>query len=250
MIDEHSCCGDIVRVVRARAVVFDFYGTLSVSATRIQRQEAAAGVAAELGIPAETLRDAIAVTFTERATGACGNLEETMRWLAERCGYAPTSEQLRRACDLRRTTEDVYARALRPDAVPTLRALREQGIKVGVLSDCTHELPEIWPSLPLADFVDATVFSVEAGLRKPHPDLYASMTRLLDVPAPECLYVGDGGSGELTGATQAGMTAFHLRTSDAAEATLYDAEPSWSGAFVTTLSDVLALLDSRPAPAP
>jgi putative hydrolase of the HAD superfamily len=231
----------------ARAVVFDFYGTLSVSASRAERREGAARIAAALGIPSDALHEVIAATFTERATGACGNLEDTMRWLAERCGYTPAVEQLQTACEIRRATEDVYARALRPDAEPTLRALHQQGIKVGLLSDCTHELPEIWPSLPLARYVDATVFSVEARFRKPHPQLYDTVARLLGVAAPECLYVGDGGSGELTGALKAGMVPIHLRTADAADAIIYDAEPTWAGATITTLSDVLTLLQPSPA---
>ena len=228
--------------VPADAVVFDFYGTLSVSATRAERRAGAGRVAASLGIPAEDLHAAIAATFTERATGACGNLEQTMSWLAERCGYTPTRDQIVEACELRRSTEGVYARALRPDAEPTVRALRNRGMKVGVLSDCTHELPEIWSSLPIAEYVDATVFSVHAGVRKPHPSLYATVTSQLDVPATRCLYVGDGGSGELTGAVKAGMTAFQLVAPDAADAIIYDADSNWAGPIIHALSDVLGLI--------
>ena len=49
-------------------------------------------IAATLGIPAERLHQAIAATFTERATGACGDLEQTMRWLA--CGDCTTSRTI------------------------------------------------------------------------------------------------------------------------------------------------------------
>lgn len=231
-------------MVVARAVIFDFYGTLSVHTTRATRRAGAERIAAALGIPAEELHRAIAATFTERATGVCGGLEETMRWLAERCGRTPATEQLRIACDIRRATEEVYARALRPDAEPTLRTLSERGLRIGVLSDCTHELPEIWPSLPIAPYVDATVFSVEAGLRKPHPDLYATVMTLLGTRAAECVYVGDGGSGELTGAAAAGMTPFHLVTADADEAVVYDADAAWTGPMINSLSEVLALVAS------
>lgn len=139
-----------MRAVPLKAVVFDFYGTLSVSATAATRRTGISRVASGLGVPEDLLYDAITSTFTERATGALGTLEQTMQWLAERCGATPTDEQLQAACALRRSIEAVYATALRPDAVPTLRALRERDIKIGVLSDCTHELPEIWPSLPIA----------------------------------------------------------------------------------------------------
>lgn len=225
-----------------RAVVFDYYGTLAVSATRAARRSGAERIAAALGIPADVWHAAIAATFTERATGVRGDLEQTMHWLAEQCGRTPQSDQLKTACEIRRSTEGVYARTLRDDAEETLRTLHERGIKLGVLSDCTHELPDVWPTLSIAPYVDVTVFSVQAGLRKPHPDLYASVALSLGVAPSECLYVGDGGSGELTGAAQAGMTPYHLVTPDAVDATIYDPDSAWTGSTIQSLSDVLGLV--------
>lgn len=226
-----------------RAVVFDFYGTLSISAPAAQRRAGASRIAAALGLPEGVLHEALATTFTERATGACGDLAATMRWLAERCGGSPTEEQLAAACALRRDTEAVYTRALRPDAEPTVRALHERGFRLGVLSDCTHELPDLWPSLPIAPYVDVTVFSVVAGFRKPHPALYDGVCSSLGVEAADCLYVGDGGSGELTGAALAGMTALRLDAPDIADAVVYDPDTAWTGATIASLTEVLHHLD-------
>ena len=231
--------GAIVLDVPLRGAIFDFYGTLSVSASAVARRSGAARIAAALGIAPETLHEAIATTFTERATGACGDLQETMRWLATRCNAAPSADQLRHACSIRLETENVYARALRPEAEPTLRQLRDRGVKIGLLSDCTHELPEIWPTLPIAAYVDATVFSVTAGVRKPNPTLYSAVTEELGVEGSECVYVGDGGSGELTGAKDAGMTPLRLRTPDAKAAIIYDADAAWTGPSITSLTEVL-----------
>src|SRR4051812_49230694 len=125
----------IVRAVVARAVVFDFYGTLSVSASRAVRQAGATRVAAALGILADAFHNAIAATFTERATGSRGDLEQTVPWLAAQCTSEPTDDQLAEACAIRRATEEVYARALRDDAEPTLRHLKQRGLRVGLLSD-------------------------------------------------------------------------------------------------------------------
>lgn len=239
---------DNVRAVVFQGVVFDFYGTLSVAATAVARRAGVTRIADALEIPAEVLQQAIATSFTERATGACGNLEETMAWLADRCGQSPSSDQLARACAIRRETEEVYARALRPEAEPTLRALGDRHIKVGLLSDCTHELPEIWPTLPIAPLVDAAVFSVVARLRKPAPELYANVTSALALSPADCLYVGDGGSGELTGATSVGMTALQLVAPDAEQAIVYDADTAWSGKTVSSLSDVLDHVGHQPRP--
>lgn len=224
-------------------VVFDYFGTLSISTSRATRRAGASRVAAALGIPADEFIEATQTTFTERATGSCGDLRETMRWLAQRCGRTPSAAELETACRIRRDTEAGYIRTIRADAEPTLRALKERNLRIGVLSDCTHELPELWPTLPIARHVDAAVFSVEAGLRKPHPDLYAMVASRLDVDPTNCLYVGDGGSGELTGATEAGMTAYHLVTPDATGALVYDADSAWEGPVITRLAEVVALTE-------
>jgi putative hydrolase of the HAD superfamily len=150
-----------------RAVVFDFYGTLTVSASVSARRDGASRVAAALGVPAERFFEHLSSTFTERATGRCGDLVETMAWLAHRCGGAPTDEQLAAACAERRATEKAYAEMLRSDSTETLLRLKEHGLRIGVVSDCTHELPECWAGLPIAELVDAVVFSIEAGQRKP-----------------------------------------------------------------------------------
>jgi putative hydrolase of the HAD superfamily len=94
----------------------------------------------------------------------------------------------------------------------------------------------------VAPYVDITVFSVIAGVRKPHPTLYEAVTSKLDVPSAACLYVGDGGSGELTGAERAGMTAVRLDAPDAAEAIIYDADAAWDGPTISSLAEVLSFI--------
>jgi putative hydrolase of the HAD superfamily len=143
---------------------------------------------------------------------------------------------------VRTEVEVAYARMLRADAVGTLGRLRARGLGVGVVSDCTHELPACWPTLPVAPLVDATVFSVEVGERKPHPELYLSACRRLGVAPADVLYVGDGGSNELTGARAVGMTAVRLVAADAATALVYDPEEGWNGPVVDGLAAVLAFV--------
>jgi putative hydrolase of the HAD superfamily len=119
-----------------------------------------------------------------------------------------------------------------------LRRLRAMGYRVGVLSDCTVELAECWTSLPLARLVDAVVLSCLEGRRKPDPKLFAAAASRLGVAPRECLYVGDGGGGELTGASAAGMTAVMLRAGDWAANAAYSREDDWAGPAVSSLAQV------------
>jgi len=222
--------------VNIRAVIFDYFGTLTVNVSASVRRSGASRVAAALGVPADIFFDTISSTFTERATGKCGDMMTTMAWVAHRCGCQPSPTQLAAACAVRSEIEGGYARMIRPEAVEILRDLTEEGLQVGVVSDCTHELPDCWGSLAISPWVDAAIFSVEIGQRKPHPSLYLDVCERLGIAPAEAIYIGDGGSNELTGAKTVGMRAIRLVSSDAAEAFVYDAEANWNGPIIESLT--------------
>lgn len=219
------------------AVVFDFFGTLTPSTpTGIWDEHARRG-AAPLGIPAQQWLQALHVSFPERATGSLGDLRQTLRTLALRCGIDPGEEALATACAARFASQQELF-VLRPDAAATLGRLRAMGLRVGVLSDCTVELTECWASLPLAPLVDAAVLSCLEGRRKPDPELFTTVASRLGVTPRDCLYVGDGGGGELTGASAAGMAAVMLRASDWAANDAYSREDGWAGPALSCLAQV------------
>ncbi len=236
------------------AVIFDFFGTLTPSTPAHVWDDHAARSAAPLGIPARTWRTALDTSFPERATGSLGDLTATFRTLARRCGVEPSAEALAAACTARLTAQrELFV--LREDAVPALTALRARGLRVGVLSDCTAELAETWPQLPVAELVDARVLSCEEGRRKPDPELFRLIAHRLDATPQECLYVGDGGGHELTGASRCGMRAFMLRATDWTDNDAHTREDDWAGPSVSALTEVPALVDQasggptgRPAP--
>ncbi|MER6082846.1 HAD-IA family hydrolase [Streptomyces sp. NPDC001833] len=228
------------------AVIFDFFGTLTPSTPTHVWDDHAARSAAPLGIPARTWRTALDTSFPERATGSLGDLAATFRTLALRSGAEPDDEALEAACTARLAAQrELFG--LRDDVVPTLTALRAQGLRVGVLSDCTAELAQTWSQLPLAELVDARVLSCEEGRRKPDPELFHLIARRLDAVPQDCLYIGDGGGHELTGASNCGMRAFMLRATDWAGNDAHAREDDWSGPYLSTLTDVLTLVKPSPA---
>ncbi|MEV4555419.1 HAD family hydrolase [Kitasatospora sp. NPDC049285] len=224
------------------AVVFDFFCTLTPAVPSATWDEHAARSAAPLGIEAGRWRDALDESFPERVVGALGDLPQTLRTLAARCGVTPDEEALAAACAARLAAQrELFA--LRPDAEPTLERIAGFGVKVGVLSDCATELADSWPLLPIARYVDAAVLSCREGRRKPDPVLYATVAERLGVAPRRCLYVGDGGGGELSGARAAGMTAVLLRAVDWAADGAPGREADWSGPVLGTLSAVGTALD-------
>lgn len=219
------------------AVVFDFFGTLTPGTPQEVWLEHATQVAAVIGVDGHAFQQILHDTFPDRATGVLGDLAQIMQSLAAMAGVRITGEQLANACQVRRQCQRRLF-TLREDALPTIAWLRERGLKIGVLSDCSIELPESWPELPLSAVVDAAVFSCIAGFRKPDPRLFELLTASLGVDPQDCLYVGDGGGQELTGARAVGMKAVLLAAEDWSANAVYDREEGWDGDRITSLAEL------------
>ncbi|MEV6350014.1 HAD family hydrolase [Actinoplanes sp. NPDC051851] len=226
-----------------RAVVFDFFGTLTRS---VQRGPQHADIARALGADPDAVRGVLDRTFRARACGRYGSAEATLRWVIEQAGGRPRPAAIRAAMPARvkALLDDTR---LRPDAVSALTAIRERGVRTALISDCTHELPAFLPGLPVAPLLDAQIFSVELGVCKPDPRIYREACRRLGVEPAECLYVGDGGSHELTGAAAVGMTPVRLAARDLADHLVFDADTDFAGRTVRSLTEVIDLLDKAPA---
>ncbi len=234
---------------RVVAVIFDCFGTLVPGTPLARRATDAGAVAGLLGVDPEAFHALLHLTFTERATGAMGDGIQVLRTLAARLGAFPSPADVAAAARLRRRQ---LRRDMRPraDALPTLVRLRASRYRLGLISDCGPEVPPIWASLPLAPLIEATVFSVDVGRRKPHPSLYWRVCDALAVEPSGCLYVGDGDSHELTGATRVGMAAVRLGADDPEATALvhYDHDTAWRGPVVPRLTEIPILLGADRGP--
>ncbi len=96
---------------------------------------------------------------------------------------------------------------LHVEIIPMLRALKEKGMLIGLISNCFSEEAIVIKNSILYPFFDATCLSYDEGIQKPNPTIFKKCIEKLDVKADECLYVGDGGSNELEAAETLGMKA-------------------------------------------
>lgn len=226
--------------VQFRAVVFDLFGTL----TRAVRRGAWYQLMARaLECDPEVLSGVLDKTFAMRARGGDGRLE--IRRIAWRLGRRPTAAQVSEALRLRHRAIRASLQ-LRPDAMSTLQSLRRRGLRVGLISDCTEDLPAILASLPIAALLDAAVYSAHLGVVKPHPAMYLTVCHRLGVEPEHCLYVGDGDGHELSGAEAVGMTAVRLAAPDLSGHLTFAPDVDFTGPSVTALRQVLDLVPSGP----
>lgn len=232
-----------VRLIRVRAVLFDFFGTLTQA---VRRGPEHAEIARSLGCDPAAYVDAMNATFYLRASGAYGPPVDALRRILDTLGVVATDAQLTAALAARVRAVRADCR-LREDAVGTLAALRYAGLRTAVVSDCSYELPKFFPELPVAPLLDAHVFSVQVGHCKPDPAMYLAACGRLGVEPEECLYVGDGGSQELSGARDVGMTAIRLAAPDLGGHLVFHPDVDWTGPQVGSLAEIPDLFDRTSA---
>jgi putative hydrolase of the HAD superfamily len=232
-----------------RAVVFDLVGTL-VDLSGEDLMALHSRVAAGMSLPLDRFLDLWSAEYERLSLGEHASALEAIEQVATRAGVTLVPEQAR-AFELE-WPEFMRAslRSLWPDALPVLRQIRDAGYRTGLITNCPPDIPALWPESDLAPLIDVAVFSSEAGLRKPDPRIYQLACRELGVEPEECVFVGDGGSSEISGAAAAGMFAVQLRAPvDAVTAGIL-AQEDWDGRTVSTLSELLSIVTARASTGP
>jgi putative hydrolase of the HAD superfamily len=221
------------------AVVFDFFGTLTPVSSSEAWARNAARLAAVLAVSPAALLQVMQETFPERISGALGDVRQTMAALADRLGVRLSEQQLTTVTQARRAIQESTFE-LRPEALGVIGQLRSAGFRIGLVSDCTIELPDAWSRLPLAAVVDAPVFSCLEGTRKPDPRLFRKVAADLGTEPGRCVYIGDGGGRELTGASGIGMRAVLLAGPDWHAHRDHNRESDWAGLRIGSLTELCA----------
>ena len=91
------------------------------------------------------------------------------------------------------------------DVLPTLEAIRERGVKIGLLSNSARDLGEFVAHHGL--HVDAVLTSGAHGKTKPHASIFRAVLTLLEVEPAEAVMVGDTVADDIDGALAIGMRA-------------------------------------------
>jgi putative hydrolase of the HAD superfamily len=217
----------------ARFVIFDLYDTL-VGVVDLDRDRVVAEMAEIVGVEPARLVDIYNATWRQRQTE--WGVEQTVSLLAQRLGGAPSPGQVAQAAELRREFGRQILATVQPSTIAVLGSLRRAGCKIGLVSNATADSSEAWPDTELAGYFDVAVFSCDAGAAKPDRRIYLAATAALGAEPATCVYVGDGGDRELTGARALGMTVY--RTTEHA-----DRDPSWTGPRITSLAELPPLLE-------
>ena len=209
-----------------RAVVFDLWNTIA--AWPHERWEVIRHrLATRLELTPEE--------FDSRWYGELARLRETRPFADVLAQLDVTPEAADEVVSLRR---DVTREGLVPvdGVVETITALRGRGLKIGLITVCSEDVPVLWQETPFHGLFDAEVFSATCGLRKPDPRIYRLALDRLGVEPEEAVFVGDGANDELAGAERVGMSAIGV---DSPGGELPD---DWDGPRIRELPELLELV--------
>jgi putative hydrolase of the HAD superfamily len=201
--------------VKYKAVVFDLWDTLVLWPIEDDRN-IYRDMAEHLGVDHDRFYEAWSDQYDLRAVGP---LEPSVRAVCEQLGLE--EHRIESLIGVRvNWTRDVLVP--RPGSVEVLDELRRRGYRLGLISVCSEEVPQLWEHTELSSRIDEAVFSCSVGVAKPDPRIYRIAAERLGVEPSECLFVDDQ-SAFVEGARAAGMHAVQL------------------GADVDRLEDVLEL---------
>jgi epoxide hydrolase-like predicted phosphatase len=178
------------------------------------------------------------VAFQDETGIAMETLGKAMQRMAERDGGHPLFElekgQISEADFLARIADElepelghrpemhrfseIYFEALEPNPpmIELMRELKEQGLRMALLTNNVREWEPLWRSMvPIDELFELVVDSAFVSCRKPDPRIYEITLERLAMPAQECLFVDDV-EVNCEAARELGMSAVHFRDNDQA----------------------------------
>lgn len=186
-----------------RAVIFDLFHTLtSLESVRAPGR----GTSEILGVSRKEWNKQLLLYSEDRLRGKMRDPLEIIRKMARAINPDVSDEIIRQAVNNRIKRFKYTLEHIDPGTIITLARLRASGKLIGLISN--GDLSEIagWKNSPIKKYFDSVVFSCDVGYIKPEKEIYEICLKKLGVLSHECVFVGDGGCGELRGAKELGMT--------------------------------------------
>ncbi|RKU29487.1 hypothetical protein C6497_06145 [Candidatus Poribacteria bacterium] len=224
-----------------KAIIFDLYGTLVPIFSRKIYDSVLVNIAEILDVPYQTFWKIKAETINDRSIGKL-SAEEHIREIGRRLNVSVNKTQIE---EISTINNDFTRNSLIPksEVLQGLKQLKYKGYLLGLITNCNNTVPMLYPNSPLAQYIDTPIFSCEEHIKKPSPHIYEIACERLNVKPEECIYVGDGSSEELTGASTVGMLPILIRTdlSDAYDPHRTDVE-NWNGTTIDEISELCNII--------
>jgi putative hydrolase of the HAD superfamily len=127
------------------------------------------------------------------------------------------------------------------DAIPTLRALKENGFRLGVITNSSDDenTQTLMDKAGIRPYLNWSISSAAFGRRKPHPAIFEAGLRHFGIGAQQAAMVGDTFEADIVGAEQVGMFSVWITRRVHKTVPRFIVRP---GAVISKLSEIPALL--------
>ncbi|MDE0089284.1 MAG: HAD family hydrolase [Candidatus Poribacteria bacterium] len=224
-----------------KAIIFDLYGTLVGNFSRKAYDKAQEQMAKILGVHTKNFWQIKAEIIKDRSLGnlsAAENIVEIGRRLNVKVDKTQIEKTL--ALNYEFTKNSLVPE---PEVLEGLAQLKRSSLLLGLITNCNPTVPMLFAQSPLAQYIDMSVFSCEERIKKPSRRIYEIACERLNVKPKECVYVGDGSSEELTGASSVGMRPI-LKRADLTD--VYDPHRSdvenWQGPVIDEIAELCNII--------
>lgn len=186
-----------------KAVIFDMFETLIThfeSPLYMGKQ-----ITEDIGISESKFREVWNTTDDDRTLGK-RTLEDVIEEVLK-INNCYSEELFEKIITKRKQSKVECFNHIHPEIVPLFNELKNNGIKIGLITNCYFEERDVIKESILWKYFDAVCMSCELGMKKPDVEIFHKCMGDLGVQPEECIYVGDGGNFELETAQALGIKA-------------------------------------------
>ena len=144
-----------------------------------------------------------------RAIGSSKRIRESLvvdaPTLADFCEHLGVEHPSNLADIQRDLDSDIDSVVVYPDSLPTLRSIREQGLRVGLISNLASPYKLAVAQIDLESYFDVVLYSCDLGIAKPHPQIYQAALSQLGTTSTSTLMVGDSQRADVDGPMSCGI---------------------------------------------
>lgn len=222
-----------------KALLVDLFGTLVGPFPQRAHRELLARMAEQLSIPAPAFTHHFEMTATEAMSGRLPTVAQHITHVAAFLAASLDGEALTRVVELHGNISRQWLTP-REGALSVLASLSTDGVRLGLVSNCSGEVPQLWPVTPMGPLFDEALFSCQERLVKPDVAIFERAVGRLGVAPGEAVYVSDGPLEELEAAASIGVTPVLFDAPDLDPDRLQGR--AWGGLSITSFGDLARLL--------
>jgi putative hydrolase of the HAD superfamily len=194
-------------VANKKALIFDLFHTL----TALESTWTTAPMTSEiLGVSKEDWNSQLLEKSRDRLTGADKDPFQINKMMAHAIDPTIPEELIRKATSIRIKRFAGALINIPENTIGTLKALKANGKKIGLVSNADVSEIKAWPQSPISELFDSTIMSCYVGMVKPEANIYNLSLKQLGLQPNECIFIGDGGSNELKGAKSVGLNTIMI----------------------------------------